>query len=112
MVAPSRRLINEAERRFPCRVMIAVPPAGFGEQLNLIYRWLDQNCGVDGWGSAPAGRSVVNDALAIYFRDATMASAFVSRWCLGYRIEPAEGLYQMREDSPVKRVPAKHHKTP
>jgi hypothetical protein len=30
----------------------------------------------------PAGlRGVVNDAVAIYFLDAALAAAFVSRWC-------------------------------
>jgi len=112
MVAPSRRIIQNAERRFPCRVVVAVPPGGFGQQLGLIFGWLDQNCGADGWATAPAGRGVVNDAMAIYFRDATMASAFVNRWCLGYRVEPADGCYRMREDQPKPRVPAPLHKTP
>jgi hypothetical protein len=32
-------------------------------------RWLDQNCGADGWKMTPTGlRGVVNDAVAIYFR--------------------------------------------
>jgi hypothetical protein len=31
----------------------------------------------------PAGtRGVVNDAVAIYFRDAAFAAAFAARWCL------------------------------
>jgi hypothetical protein len=28
---------------------------------------------------------VLNDALSIYFADATLASAFVARWCVGPR---------------------------
>jgi hypothetical protein len=40
--------------------------------------WLDANCGADAWAITPSGiRGVVNDALAIYFLDATMATAFV-----------------------------------
>src|SRR5882672_4919177 len=41
--------------------------------------------GASGWAMTAAGmRGVVNDALAIYFLDATLASAFVARWCGGY----------------------------
>jgi hypothetical protein len=46
--------------------------------------WLDANCGADGWAITPSGsRGIVNDALAIYFADATLASAFVARWRVG-----------------------------
>ncbi len=34
-----------AEGYFPVRVRVAVPPGGFGNQLNLIYAWLDQQIG-------------------------------------------------------------------
>jgi hypothetical protein len=112
MAASSKLMITAAERRFPVRVRVAVPPRGFGSQLNTIYAWLDENCGVDGWGMTPAGmRGVVNDALAIYFRDPTLASAFVARWCIGYRVEASDGMLQMREDQPAPRVPARPHKT-
>jgi hypothetical protein len=51
-----------------------------------MHAWLDENCGADGWVMAPAGlRGVVNDAVALYFLDATLAAAFVSRWCAGSR---------------------------
>src|SRR5205085_1602056 len=37
----------------------------------------------------PSGmRGVLNDAVSIYFLDATLASAFVARWCAGSR-DPA-----------------------
>jgi hypothetical protein len=37
---------------------------------------------------APSGTSgVVNDAVAIYFRNAELARAFVNRWCVGFLIE-------------------------
>jgi hypothetical protein len=32
-------------------------------------------------------RGVLNDTLSIYFSDPTLASAFVARWCAGYKIE-------------------------
>ena len=41
-------------------------------------------------------RGVVNDALGIYFLDATLASAFVARWYAGYKVESAEGLPRVR----------------
>jgi hypothetical protein len=28
-------------------------------------------------------RGVLNDALSVYFADATLANAFVARWCVG-----------------------------
>ena len=55
--------------------------------------WLDENCGADGWAMTPSGmRGVLNDAVSIYFLDATLASAFVARWCAGYKVETAEGV--------------------
>jgi hypothetical protein len=55
--------------------------------------WLGANCGPDAWAIAPSGSlSVVNDALAIYLLDATIASAFVARSCAAQRIENKEGV--------------------
>src|SRR5947208_16924759 len=83
MAARSRRM---AARRFPVRIKIAVPDGGFGERLNQIQEWLDQNTGADGWAMTPSGtRGVINDATAIYFADAAIASAFVARWCAGQK---------------------------
>ena len=45
----------------------------------------------------PSGvRGVLNDAISIYFADATLASAFVARWCAGARVETAGGVFQVR----------------
>jgi hypothetical protein len=52
MAASSRLMITEGERRFPVRVRVAVPPAGFGERLNRMHVWLDDNCGADELASA------------------------------------------------------------
>jgi hypothetical protein len=112
MAAGSRLMISEAERRYPVRVKLAVPQGGFG-RLPEINAWLDENCGADGWAMTPAGfRGVVNDAVAIYFSDAALASAFVARWCAGNKPETLNGLFRVREDEPKRRVPAPHHKTP
>jgi hypothetical protein len=61
-----------------------VPPGGFGRRHAEVTAWLDENCGADGWAMTPFGvRGVMNDAVSIYFIDATLASAFVARWCAG-----------------------------
>ena len=51
-------------------------------------------------------RGVLNDALSIYFADATLASAFVARWCVRAKVETAGGVFQVREDEPEPRVGA------
>jgi hypothetical protein len=104
---------RDTERRFPVRVRIAVPPAGLGKQLTQMQDWLDHNAGADGWAMTPNGeRGVFNDAISTHLADATIASAFVARWCIGYRPETADGLYRIRADEPKPRVRAPDHKTP
>jgi hypothetical protein len=51
-------------------------------------------------------RGVLNDAVSIYFLDATLSSAFVARWCAGYRVETAEGVFRVRADEPAARTSA------
>ena len=46
IAASSRLMITEAERRFPARIRIGVPPEGLGRQLTDMMAWLDANCGV------------------------------------------------------------------
>jgi hypothetical protein len=61
--------------------------------------WLDENCGTDGWAMTPSGtRGVLNDAVSTYFPDPALASAFVARWCIGYKVESADGAFRVRED--------------
>jgi hypothetical protein len=87
-----RKLITGAERRFPVRIRIAVPPEGLGRQHARMTAWLDENCGADGWAMTPSGtRGVPNDAVSIYFPDAALASAFVARWCIGTRSRRGKG---------------------
>jgi hypothetical protein len=50
-----REMITTAERSFPVRVRIAVPPGGFGQQYAQMTHWLDANCGPDGWGMTRSG---------------------------------------------------------
>jgi hypothetical protein len=61
----------------------------------------------------PSGtRGVSNDAASIHLAEATLASAFVARWCVGPRVETAGGVFQVREDEPEPRVGARLHRTP
>jgi hypothetical protein len=92
----------KAERKFPARIKIAVPPEGLGRQLDDMMAWLDANCGAANWAMAPAGlRGVANDALAIYFLDTALASGFVARWCIGYRVETVVGSFRLRDDDRI-----------
>ena len=108
-----RDLIISAERRFPLRIRIGLPPGGFGQRHSQITAWLDENCGADGWAMTPSGmRGVLNDVVSIYFLEATLASAFVARWCVGARVETTGGVFQVREDDPAPRTAAGLHRTP
>src|SRR5882762_1473142 len=49
MAASSGFMIAAAERRFPVRIRIGVPPDGLGSRLDRIKAWLDENCGANGW---------------------------------------------------------------
>jgi hypothetical protein len=96
-----------------CGSKIGVPPQGLGERIDQMTAWLDTNCGADGWTMAPAGlRGVVNDAVAVYFLDPSLAAAFVARWCVTAKIEMAKGAFQVREDAPIPRAGAPFHRTP
>jgi hypothetical protein len=45
MAASSGFMIAEAERRFPVRIRIGIPPDGLGSRLDRIKVWLDESCG-------------------------------------------------------------------
>jgi hypothetical protein len=60
-----REIITMAERSFPVRIRIAIPPEGLGRRHAQITAWLDENCGADGWAMTPSGiRGVLNDAVS------------------------------------------------
>jgi len=106
-------MITMAERRFPVRIRLGVPPGGFGQRHTNITAWLDENCGADGWAITPSGvRGVLNDAVSIYFLDATLAGAFVARWCAGSTAETTDGVFRIRDGEPVPRIGAGLHRTP
>jgi hypothetical protein len=50
-----REIITAAERRFPVRIRIGVPPGGFGQRYSKMTDWLDGNCGSDGWAMIITG---------------------------------------------------------
>ena len=111
MAASSGLMIAEAERRFPVRIRIGVPPDGLGSRLDRIKVWLDESCGADGWAMTPSGtRGLLNDALSIYLGDLTLPSA--SSLDGGYQVETAGGVFQVREDESAPRVGATLHRTP
>src|ERR1051326_2353325 len=113
MAASSKLMVTEAERRFPVRIKLELPPGGLGERLDAMQRWLDDTCGADGWSMTPSGlRGVVNDAVAVYFLDAGSAAGFGARWCAGSKAKVSDGAFQMRDDEPAPRVPAAAHRTP
>jgi hypothetical protein len=61
----------------------------------------------------PSGmRGVLNDAVSIYFLDATLANAFVALWCAGYTVETTDGVFRVRDDEPAPRVGAGLPRTP
>ena len=85
MTVATQQIENGGVRPHRWRVLVAVPPDGFGAQLAVMRAWLDRNCAAC-WASAPAGfDGVRNDAVAFYFADAAAARAFVDRFCCGYR---------------------------
>ena len=57
-------------------------------------------------------RGVVNDALAIYFLDATMATAFVVPLVCDTEARDRGWEYRVRNDEPTPRIGAGLHKTP
>jgi hypothetical protein len=113
MTRASIQARQQTERRFPVRVRIAVPPEGLGRQIEIMDAWLDETCGTEGWGTAPAGLAgVLNDAIAVYFDDAAFAHAFVARFCCGYQFETVEGAFALRNNTPPLRRGASVHRTP
>jgi len=112
MAVRSESMIVEAERRFPCRIRLGVPPGGLGTALGEMHAWLEENCGADGWAMTPAGRrGGVDDALAVYFTAAASAAAFVARWCAGSQAEIECGAFVLRRDRPAPRSVARPHRT-
>ena len=43
--------------------------------------------------------------MRIYFIDATLAGAFVARWCVASKVETEGGLFRVRDDELAPRLP-------
>jgi hypothetical protein len=48
MLGNPRAAIMVAERRFPVRIRIGIPPEGLGRHHAQLTAWLDENCGANG----------------------------------------------------------------
>jgi hypothetical protein len=84
-----------------------------GRRLNQIIAWLDTNCGAEWVNLDPSTtRGVVNDALAVYFADAILASALVARWWAAQRTEIVDGVYRVRDGELRPQIGAALHRTP
>jgi hypothetical protein len=92
-----------------------VPYQGFGTPL------FSYHCNVIGHIRGPGPASLLKSygqrKRSIKFgvpfgNGATIASAFVARWCAAQRVEIVDGVYRVRDDQPTSRVGASLHKTP
>ena len=75
-----------AERYFPVRLRVAVPPGGFGRQLTVMQAWLDQHVGPESYwmgGDASPGRP---DAVSVFFLNVEAAHSFVDRFACGMAV--------------------------
>jgi hypothetical protein len=89
MPGKPKAIVGDAERRFPLRIVVKVPPGGIGTHYVPMVDWLDEHCGVDGWSITPVGtRGLLNDALAVYVNTPACALAFVERWLVPATIRP------------------------
>ena len=111
MPGKPRAIVADAERQFPVRIVLKVPPGGIGQPYTAMTEWLDENCGIGGWSIASAGtRGILNDAVAVYVNTPTCAVGFVARWCIPGDDPP--GFYRLREDEPEKPGPGPGHFSP
>jgi hypothetical protein len=87
-----------AKSLFPLRIKLGLPATGFSVRAAKMRAWLDENCAADSRAMTVARLRDGDRAVAIYFRDAKIAAAFVLRWCAGSRIEISVGAFRLRGD--------------
>src|SRR5258708_40056628 len=80
-----------AEGYFPVRVRVAVPRGGFGNQVNLIYAWLDLQVGKERYWSATASRAHNGQAGVFYFLSVADAKAVFYRFACPLRLHGERG---------------------
>lgn len=74
-------LKRNAERKFPIRIRVKVPETGFGPKLADMHRWLNEECGSDGYVWASDSQPG-HDATAIFLTDTETASRLVEAFGL------------------------------
>ncbi|SHF67936.1 hypothetical protein SAMN05444339_11052 [Loktanella atrilutea] len=67
---------NDADRKFPIRVKVRVPPTGLGTMLVEIDVWLTSTFGDEGYGHGSATAAGM-DATAYHFMSIDDAQAFL-----------------------------------
>ncbi len=95
----SRRSTPQAqldEKAFPVRIRVRVPEAGFGTQMGPLRDWLERRVGRGDYAWHAGGRVGGADAVAIYFRDAVPAAAFLA----AFPLELADGTVDEAYSSP------------
>ena len=68
------------DRRFPIRLRVAVPRGGFGQRLDAMHAWLDENVGRANFATHGYNRPAVREACLWYFVDVDAAHDFVKRF--------------------------------
>ena len=108
-----REMITLAERRFPVRITITVPPNGLGQRYTQITAWLDENWGSEGWAMTPSGRAACSTmpSRSISLMPPSPARSLPGG-ASGQRQRTSGGVFQVREDEPEPRVGTGLHCTP
>ena len=81
MVRRSTPMSVTAERSFPVRVRVTVPPHGLGLRLNEMHEWLIQHAPDD--GHFVGGERGPPQAALVYFADIAVARAFCHEFACG-----------------------------
>jgi hypothetical protein len=75
---------REAERRYPHRVDVPVPPGGLGNRINLMNDWCRANFHADQWAhyghSQKEAGQIAEDYARFYFLSKADADLFRWKW--------------------------------
>ena len=89
------------DRSFPVRMLIYVPPNGYGRLIgsapDTINNWLDREIGRGEYAWHSGGSSGVRDVTALYFRDPRAAVRFLDAFP---QLELADGTMERGYTSP------------
>ena len=88
------------DNAFPVRIVVIVPPSGFGTLLSDMVKWLDQHVGRGKYALHSAGRRVVDngiaDTTAFFFVSPRAAAEFFE----AFPIQLADGTTSVSYFSP------------